>query len=127
MPIVHEKTIGPTQDLEYLGLRLNLVEKQLHIPQKKIDRCIQDINKFLTKRLLKKTVTVKEVQKLAGQLCFISAVCPEGKTYLKSLYNLTRSPAGTTRKGTDKRHISLEVAGDLDVFKCFLHSPYEVL
>ena len=60
MPIAHEKTIGPTQDLEYLGLQLNLVEKQLHIPQKKIDRCIQDINKFLIKHLLKRLLQLKK-------------------------------------------------------------------
>ena len=127
MPISHEKTIGPTQNLEYLGLMLNLADKQLMIPKKKISRCLQDINKFLKKRSLKKTVTVKEIQKLAGRLRFISAVCPEGKTYLKSLYNLTRSECGKIRKGSDRRHISLEVAGDLDVFKCFLQSPFEIL
>ena len=127
MPIAHEKTIGPTQNLEYLGLMLNLRKQQLLIPEKKINQCLQDINKFLKKQLEKKTVTVKEIQKLAGRLCFISAVCPEGKTYLKSLYNLTRSSSGQTCKATDRRHISLEVAGDLDMFKCFLHSPFEVL
>ena len=60
MPISHEKTIGPTQNLEYLGLMLNLAKKQLLIPEKKINCCLQDINKFLKKRLQGKTVTVKK-------------------------------------------------------------------
>ena len=35
MPVVVEKTLGPTQILEYLGLVLNFVQQVVAIPEKK--------------------------------------------------------------------------------------------
>ena len=35
MPVVKEKTLGPTDMLEYLGLTLNFIAQRLEIPEKK--------------------------------------------------------------------------------------------
>ena len=47
MPVVKEKTLGPTDMLEYLGLILNFVAQRIEIPEKKRLKCIDLIAKLI--------------------------------------------------------------------------------
>ena len=40
MPVAEEKTLGPTQTLEYLGLILNFLIQVIEIPEKKRTKCL---------------------------------------------------------------------------------------
>ena len=119
MPVAEEKTLGPTQFLEYLGLLLNLVNLTLQIPDDKRKKNLKRIQKMLEVFRGRKKTTIKKIQKLAGSLNFLCAAIPAGKVFLSSLYKLTRSPTGIPNPSHHKR-ITREVYEDLLVFQTFL-------
>ena len=120
MPVAEEKTLSPTQFLEYLGLLLNLIDFTLQIPENKRLKNIEKIDSLLEKHRGRKNVTVKEILKVAGSLNFICAAIPAGKVFIADLYKLTRSPDGAKVKQSHHRRIPKAVAEDLKVFKIFL-------
>ena len=93
LPIAEDKTIGPTDCLEYLGI---LLDQVLVIPKKnRIDlKCMDLINLMLTAYHSRKMVQVKQIQKLAGYLNFICQVIPAGKTFMSGLYALVAPVCG---------------------------------
>ena len=48
MPVAVERTLGPTQILEYLGLLLDFINQTIGIPEKKWIKCLQLIEGLLT-------------------------------------------------------------------------------
>ena len=46
MPVAEEKTLGPTQMLEYLGLILNFLIQVIEIPKKRRTKCLLIVNKL---------------------------------------------------------------------------------
>ena len=78
MPVVKEKTLGPTDMLEYLGLILNFVAQRIEIPDKKRLKCIDLIAKLIQCCRDHKKVTVKTIQQTAGALNFICQALPAG-------------------------------------------------
>ena len=120
MPIVEEKTLGPTQFLEYLGLLLNLLDLTLQIPDDKRISNIEKIDKLITAHRKRENVTVKEIQKVAGSLNFICSAIPAGKVFIADLYKLTRNQDGSKAKNCHHRRISKTVYEDLLVFRTFL-------
>ena len=120
LPITHEKTLGPTQQLPYLGLLLNLVEHLLEIPDDKRVKNIARIDHLLTAFQNRKSVTVKDIQKVAGSLNFICSAIPAGKPFLCALHQLTRSCHGKRICSGHHRRISREVYEDLSMFCTFL-------
>lgn len=127
MPIAHNKTIGPTQILEYLGLILNFRDRLICIPEKKCLKCLELINILLKAKFSKTTVTVRQIQKTAGTLNFLCNALPAGLPFLKSLYTLTRRSDSKPVSSSDCRNISAAVAGDLDIFKMFLENDHHYL
>ena len=120
MPVAVEKTLGPTQLLEYLGLLLDLINQCIGIPEKKRTSCLKKVQKLLDAKLSRSAVTVKHIQKVAGSLNFLCQALPAGKPFLHSLYALTRGSPGKSAKGGHHRRISQEVFDDLLMFKEFL-------
>ena len=90
MPVVKEKTLGPTDLLEYLGLILNFVSQCLGIPEKKRVKCLTLVQTVITAHKEKKRLMVKVIQQTAGSLNFICQALPAGRPFLASLYRLTR-------------------------------------
>ena len=62
MPVAKEKTLGPTQVLEYLELVLNFLLQVIKIPEKKWIKCLTIINKLRSAFIHRKKVTVKDIQ-----------------------------------------------------------------
>ena len=120
MPVTEEKTLGPTQFLEYLSLLLNLIDLTLQIPENKRWKNIEKIDLLLEKHRGRKNVTVKEILKVAGSFNFICAAIPVGKVFITDLYKLTRSPDGAKVKQSHHRRIPKSVAEDLKIFRIFL-------
>ena len=125
MPVAKEKTLGPTDMLEYLGLVLNFVAQRIEIPEKKRQKCIDLIAKLITCCRERKRVTVKTIQQTAGTLNFICQALPAGRPFLCSLYKLTRTHQGARRAGGHHRRISNEVCKDLEVLQSFLQEKSE--
>ena len=61
MPVAEDKTLGPTQILEYLGLILNFAMQTVEIPDKKRIKCQTAINKLLSAYRNRQKVTVKDI------------------------------------------------------------------
>ena len=120
MPIAENKTLGPTQFLEYLGLLLDLLNQTLQVPEEKRKKNIKRIDKLISVFRKRKSTTVKKIQKVAGSLNFICAAIPAGRVFIADLYKLTRAKDGATAKQSHHRRISREVYEDLLVFRTFL-------
>ena len=121
MPLAEEKTLGPTNIIEYLGLVLNLLRQLILIPETKRNKCFAKIETFLSTVQDGKRVTIKMIQKLAGSLNFICQALPAGKPFLQGLYKLTRAAKpGQVVKQHHHRRVPKEVVEDLLMFKSFL-------
>ena len=119
MPIATDKTLGPTQLLEYLGLLLNLINLTLQIPDEKRKKNIERIDKLLDAFHRRAAVTAKTIQKVAGSLNFICAAIPAGRAFLADLYKLIRPQEGKANP-THHRRITRPVYEDMKMFKSFL-------
>ena len=122
MPIVTNKTLGPTILLEYLGLLLDFHKQLILIPEAKRVKCLKLIESFLQSHAKKNKVMVKTVQKLAGSLNFICQALPVGRPFLASLYRMTRSKTGSKLKIGHHRRISNKTSNDLQMFRSFIVS-----
>ena len=125
IPVAKDKTLGPTQLLEYLGLVLNFLEQRVEIPEKKRIKCLTMVQRLIGVHRQLRKVTVKVIQQTAGCLNFICQALPAGRPFLASLYRLTRGATGTRHTSGHHRRISNETFLDLQVFESFLDDKAE--
>ena len=78
IPIAPNKTFGPSTVLTFAGIELDSLTWEARLPQEKIDKCVQCIAGFLTR----KKVTLKELQSLIGLLNFACSVVTPGRAFL---------------------------------------------
>ena len=111
-PVVSSKTIGPSQEIEFMGIVLDSVRMEARLPLDKLSRIHDMLNSFKSRR----SVRLVELQSLIGTLQFACKVVVPGRTFLQRAINLTR--------GVPSRfhHIRLnkEFFKDLDMWKVFL-------
>ena len=81
MPIAIEKTLRPTQILEYLSLILDFVKQLVGTLQKK---CLELVSKLILTHISGAKTMVKAIQKMVGSLNFICQAIPAGKPFLAS-------------------------------------------
>ena len=124
MPVASDKTIRPTDSLEYLGLLLDLKEKVVRIPESKRVKCITLIDAILSTQYslthsAKNRVTLKTVEKTAGTLNFVCQALPAGRVFLRSLYAALKVKAG---KVCPHQHVKVggQLMCDLEMFQTFL-------
>ena len=111
-PVVASKTIGPSREIEFMGIILDSVRMEARLPQDKLIRINQLLDSFKNRR----SVRLVELQSLIGTLQFACKVVVPGRTFLQRAINLTR--------GVPSRfhHIRLnkEFFKDLAMWKIFL-------
>ena len=111
-PVVASKTIGPSQEIEFMGIVLDSIRMEARLPQDKLSRTYALLNSFKKRR----SVRLVELQSLIGTLQFACKVVVPGRTFLQRAINLT--------KGVPSRfhHIRLneEFFRDLDMWTVFL-------
>ena len=103
MPVSPDKSEGPTQIIEFLGLTIDTIKMVVRIPKDKM----QDITLIL--------VTMAELESLTGKLNFVTKAVPAGRSFTKRVYQ--------SFQGIPKhRHIDLKqpVLVDLHMWKLFL-------
>ena len=120
MPIAIEKTLGPIQILDYLGLIWNFINQVVAILEKKRVKCLEKVQVILDAQANKKKVTVKQIQQVARSLNFICQAIPAGLPFLASLYRQTHTPSGVKCKAGNHKRITVECTSDIEVFKSFL-------
>ena len=80
-----KKTIHPTMSLEFLGLELNSVAMEAHLPADKLDY----LKEYLCDWQSRVHCTLKEIQGLVGFLQFCTQVIPHGHTFIQGLINFS--------------------------------------
>ena len=122
MPITHEKTLGPSEIIEFLGLVLNFLQQLIQILEKKRKNCLAQLDQLLNLHFHCKKVTVWQIQKLAGHLNFLCQALLAGHPYLASLYALTATPPGSYKvaRAGHQRRLKKETVEDLMMFRSFL-------
>ena len=85
-PTVASKTIGPSQQIEFMGIVLDSLRMEARLPQDKLIR-IKDLLGSFQKR---RSVRLIELQSLIGTLQFACKVVVPGRTFLQRAIDLTR-------------------------------------
>ena len=85
-PTVASKTIGPSQQIELMGIVLDSVRMEARSPQDKLIR-IKDLLGSFQKR---RSVRLIELQSLIGTLQFACKVVVPGRTFLQRAIDFTR-------------------------------------
>ena len=107
-----EKTIGPATTLAFAGIELDSIQMEACLPPDKLAKCGQLISIFL----VRKKVTLHEIQVLIGLLHFACSVIVPGRAFLRRLIDLTIG----IKAPHHKIRISKEVKEDLRVWQEFL-------
>ena len=112
IPIAPDKTQGPLQDLEFMGIILDSLKMEARLPADKINRLSLLIQQFENKH----SCTLKELQSLIGSLNFACKVVPPGRPFLQRMIDLTRN----IKKS--HHHIKLNAGfyKDLQMWKIFI-------
>ncbi len=112
IPQAPDKTLGPSQVLDFTGFEIDSVEEVVRLPQEKLDKC-----KSLIMELLKlNSCTLRHLQSLVGLLNFCCTVIIAGKTFLRRLYNKMQNIS----KPYYKIRLTKDVKSDLTTWLYFL-------
>ena len=87
IPIAPHKTVGPTVELQYLGIILNTSTMQAKLPKEKILRIINILDRYESKNSISK----RDMLKLLGHLQFATRVVRPGRTFVGYLLSLASS------------------------------------
>lgn len=85
VPLAGEKTVFPTTEIEFLGIKINSITMEFLLPENKIARSIHLLQVLLDS----KKTTLRHLQSLLGLLVFTSRVIPMGRVFCKRLYKAT--------------------------------------
>lgn len=83
VPLASNKTVGPTHVLVYLGLEIDTLEMCVRIPFDKL----QFLRVLLLAYLDRKSITLKELQSLAGSLNFCARAIPGAIAFNRRFYD----------------------------------------
>ena len=85
-PVVASKTLGPSQELEFMGIVLDSIRMEARRPDDKLNRAREILNSFTQRR----SVRLFELQSLVGTLQFACKAVVPGRTFLQRMINLTK-------------------------------------
>ncbi|XP_048254567.1 uncharacterized protein LOC125381567 [Haliotis rufescens] len=86
VPIAHDKTVGPTTKLTFLGLEIDTIAMQIRIPEPKIKEATREIHDILSTGNIK--VTKRALQSLIGKLNFMCRAIPMARAFSRRLIDL---------------------------------------
>ena len=87
VPTAPHKTVGPTIQLQYIGIILNTERMEARLPGDKLSRIIIILVMFKNKHNISK----RELLSLLGHLNFASRVIPQGGSFVAYLLSLAAS------------------------------------
>ena len=85
VPIAQEKTVGPSQVIQFAGITLDSVRQEARVPEDKLQKCRLLLESFYKRR----KVTLRELQSLLGLLNFTCSVVVPGRPFLRRMIDLT--------------------------------------
>ncbi|XP_041102689.1 uncharacterized protein LOC121313986 [Polyodon spathula] len=87
VPFSKEKTIGPVNSLEFLGITLDTVKFEASLPSAKLQRILSLINCFQISSTIKK----RDLLSLLGHFNFAICIIPQSRTFISRLLALSSS------------------------------------
>ena len=84
VPLALEKIEGPNTCLPFLGIEIDSIAQELHLPLEKLQR----VRTMLTAWQYKKKCTKQELQSLAGHLQHAASIVRPGGTFIRRLFDL---------------------------------------
>ena len=114
VPLAPEKTVGPSQIIEFAGIHLDSVDMSASLPKDKITKFTHHIDLLMDQ----KTAQLKQIQALAGMLNFACGIIAPARAFSRRLIDLT---IGLSKPYHHKK-ISYHVKQDLLVWRKFLTS-----
>ena len=85
-PVALEKTVTPTQRLEFLGIEIDTVKMVLRVPETKINKVVNYLDNLLTRRHCK----VWEIQVITGLLNFLTRAVHNVCCFIRRIYDLIK-------------------------------------
>ena len=82
-PVVVSKTLGPSQELEFMGIVLDSIRLEARLPDDKLNSAGEILNSFTQRR----SVRLFELQSLNGTLQFACKALVPGRTFLQRMIN----------------------------------------
>ena len=82
MPVSPDKSEGPTQIIEFLGLTIDTIHMVVRIPKDKM----QDITLILIMKIRKRKAMAAELESLVGKLNFVAKAVLAGRSFTKRVY-----------------------------------------
>ena len=86
VPLASDKLVGPTQKLQFLGITLDTVNLELHLPVEKLDRLKVLVSSWRGKR----SCTKRELLSLIGHLQHATRVVKPGRSFLQRMFDLAQ-------------------------------------
>ena len=90
VPLSPEKTQGPSQVMEFLGITLDSLRMRASLPLEKLVR----IREVMHSMSAATSLTKRELLSLLGHLNFAMRVIPQGRSFISRLLDLSKSVAG---------------------------------
>ncbi len=112
VPLAHEKSVGPTTKLTYLGLEIDSVRQVVAIPENKLIT----IKKKVEDALNSTRISVKSLQSVIGSLSFVCKAISPGRAFLRRLIDLTCG----NKKANVMIRLSEGAKTDLEMWHIFL-------
>ena len=112
IPIKADKTVNPTTCITFMGLELDSLKMEARLPQEKLIKARQLLNKYSNKRKIK----LRELQSLIGYLNFCCSVVPPGRCFLRRLIDKTKNVSNPAHRIT----LNSESRRDLHAWKLFV-------
>ena len=114
IPLAMEKVTGPTTLLTFLGITLDTVQMEAHLPPEKLDR----MRKTVALWLPKKKATKRDILSLVGLLQHATKIVRPGRTFVRRMY----STASKVRELHYYTRLGKEFRSDLSWWHLFLEN-----
>ena len=113
VPVAEEKLEGPATRLTFFGIKIDTMERMLRLPEEKLAR-LRDVLQLWSQR---RSCRRQQLESLIGTLQHACRVVRPGKTFLRRMIDLLRTPSATK----PHHHIRLNRAfrADLQWWKTF--------
>lgn len=90
VPLSADKTLGPSTNLDFLGITLDTVEMKASLPQDKLQRIREVASSFVSAAVISK----RQLLSLLGHLNFAMRVIPQGRSFVSRLLSVASSVPG---------------------------------
>lgn len=85
VPLAEDKSVGPTNNLVFLGLEIDTVAMMVRVPVQKRVELVSLLQKFIARR----SITLKQLQSLLGKLNFVTKAIAPGRAFVRRMHNAT--------------------------------------